>query len=419
MTTTATDPRSDRGPGDGPLPAGDRYILISADCHAGANHETYRAYLEERYLDDFDAWRGEYSNPFRDLQGDGRSRNWDDERRIREQEEDGGVVAEVVFPNTVPPFFPTAMHIARPPAPEEYEHRLAGIRAHNRWLVDFCATHPERRAGIGQIFVNDLDDAIEDVKWIKEHGLRGGVLLPSIPPDVTHYIPPLYSGSYDKLWAVCQDLGVVVNQHSGTGTPDYGPEPAGGVVWLTETAFFSQRSLTHMLAGGAFDRFPGLRFVLTEQGCSWIPNAIAQLDFFHDMMLKTGRVGELKFTPEQITPMKPSEYFARNVRVGVSFPSPREAKAREFIGTANFMWGSDYPHNESTFPHTREGLRLAFAGTDPIELQQVLAGNAAELYDFDLDALAPLAAAVGPTIAEIDEPLETRPRHPSPAFTRR
>ena len=203
-------------------------------------------------------------------QGDGRSRNWDDERRIRDQEEDDGVVAEVVFPNTVPPFFPTAMHIARPPEPDEYELRLAGIRAHNRWLADWCAQYPERRAGIGQIFLNDLDDAIADVRWIKEHGLRGGILLPAVPPDVTHFIPPLYSSHYDPLWAVCEDLGVVVNQHSGTGTPDYGPEPAGGVVWLTETAFFSQRSLTHMLAGGAFERFPELRFVLTEQGCAWI-----------------------------------------------------------------------------------------------------------------------------------------------------
>ena len=45
------------------------YTLISSDCHAGASHDTYRTYLEERYLDDFDAWRGKYKNPFRDLQG--------------------------------------------------------------------------------------------------------------------------------------------------------------------------------------------------------------------------------------------------------------------------------------------------------------------------------------------------------------
>ena len=89
-----------------------------------------------------------------------------------------------MFPNTVPPFFPGFVLFAGPPKPEDYEHRRAGIQAHNRWLVDFCARRPGRRAGIGQIFLNDIDDAIADATWIKEHGLRGGVLLPTIPPDV-------------------------------------------------------------------------------------------------------------------------------------------------------------------------------------------------------------------------------------------
>src|SRR5207247_7319281 len=138
------------------------------------------------------------SNPFRDIQGSGRSRNGDDERRIAELEADG-VVGEVIFPNTVPPFFPTGAVVARPPAPDEYEHRLAGIRAHNRWLADWCASHPHRRAGIGQIFLNDVDDAIEDVRFIAEHGLRGGALLPAVPDDMKH-IKPLYAPDYDPLW---------------------------------------------------------------------------------------------------------------------------------------------------------------------------------------------------------------------------
>ncbi len=60
------------------------YTLVSADCHAGASHDTYRGYLEARYLDDFDAWRAKYKNPFRDLQGDERDRNWNSERRNAE-----------------------------------------------------------------------------------------------------------------------------------------------------------------------------------------------------------------------------------------------------------------------------------------------------------------------------------------------
>src|SRR6476619_4399932 len=176
----------------------DRYTIISADCHAGASHEMYREYLEKKYLDDFDAWRNKYKNPFRDLQDGGRIRNWDDDRRIGDLEQDG-IVGEVVFPNTVPPFFPSFVLFARPPKPDEYEHRLAGIRAHNRWLADWCAEYPDRRAGIGQIFLNDIDDAIDDVKWIKEHGLRGGILLPTIAPDVS-WVKPLYHSDYEPLW---------------------------------------------------------------------------------------------------------------------------------------------------------------------------------------------------------------------------
>ena len=49
---------------------------------------------------------------------------------------------------------------------------------------------PQRRAGIGLIHLNDLDDAIEDVKWIAENGLRGGVLLP-LPSPAEHWLKPL------------------------------------------------------------------------------------------------------------------------------------------------------------------------------------------------------------------------------------
>ena len=181
----------------------EHYTIISADCHAGGSHKQYREYLDPRYLDDFDAWRGKYKNPFRDLGDTRRYRNWDNEMRNGQQEADG-VVGEVVFPNTVPPFFPSFVLFAQPPKPDEYEHRLAGIRAHNRWLVDWCGEFPERRAGIGQIFLNDIDDAIEDVRWIKEHGLRGGILLPNISPDV-NWVKPLYDPIYDR--ALGRDRG--------------------------------------------------------------------------------------------------------------------------------------------------------------------------------------------------------------------
>jgi hypothetical protein len=81
------------------------------------------------------------------------------------------------------------------------------------------------------------------------------------------------------------------------------------------------------------------------------------------------------------------------------------------------MWGSDYPHHEGSPPFSRESLRRAFAGVAASELHQILAVNAAEVYGFDLDVLAPLAAVHGPTVAEINQPYEGVPEGAtSPCF---
>ena len=82
------------------------------------------------------------------------------------------------------------------------------------------------------------------------------------------------------------------------------------------------------------------------------------------------------------------------------------------------MWGSDYPHDEGTHPFTKEHLRQVFSDVPPEELQQILAGNAAELYNFDLDALAPEAERVGPTVGEIAEPLTELPDNANQALRR-
>jgi predicted TIM-barrel fold metal-dependent hydrolase len=385
----------------------DRYTIISADTHAGANHETYREYLDPAFHDDFDAWRGKYKNPWKDLRDtDLRVRNWDDDRRDSDQLPDG-VVGEVVFPNTVPPFYPGFVLFAGPPKPEDYAHRRAGIQAHNRWLVDFCGRKPEQRAGIGQIFLNDIDDAIADATWIKEHGLRGGVLLPNVAPDVK-WVEPLYHPDYDRLWAALQDLDMPVNLHSGTGSPDYGRFPSVPMIMISEVAFYGLRPFVHMLLSGVFERFPKLKFVITEGSAAAFPPLLEQLDSIIANVRK-GEIGELKYTAENALPRSASEYFMQNCWVGASFPGPLDAEARAAMGPDRFMWGSDYPHDEGTAPYTTEHLRLVFHAVGEAELRRILGENAAKLYGFDMTKLAPLAAKYGPRVAEIARPLDELP----------
>jgi predicted TIM-barrel fold metal-dependent hydrolase len=385
----------------------DHYTIISSDTHAGGSHAAYRDYLEERYRDDFDAWRGRYKNPYKDLGDKRKLRNWDNELRNSQQEADG-VVGEIVFPNTVPPFFPSFVLFARPPTPEEYEHRLAGVRAHNRWLVDFCNEFPDRRAGVGQIFLNDVDDALEDIRWIKEHGLRGGILLPNVPPDAK-WVKPLYDRCYDPVWELCQDLEVPVTIHGGTGNPDYGPYPVSMLLYITETGFYSQRPLTHFILSGVFERFPRLRFVMTETGCAWVPALLDRLDDTIRGIRDTGATGEIRYGDDHVLPRDASEYFRQNVWMGVSNPKPADVAARDRIGLDRFMWGSDYPHDEGTHPYTREHLRARFSDVEVSEVERMLTLNAADLYGFDLDALAPLAQRHGPTVGEVKTPVDAVP----------
>ncbi|MFI8852186.1 amidohydrolase family protein [Streptomyces sp. NPDC053499] len=398
----------------------DRYTVVSADCHAGADLLDYKPYLEKRYHDDFDAWAATYVNPYEDLLADTADRNWNSGRRLAELEADG-IVAEVVFPNTIPPFFPSASLLAPVPTRQELERRWAGLRAHNRWLVDFCGQVPGRRAGVAQILLNDVEQAAREVRWAREAGLTGGVLLPGVPPGSG--IPELYSKAYDPLWAVCAELDVPVNHHGGSASPPLGDEPAARAVFMVETTWFSHRALWHLVFGGVFRRHPTLRLVLTEQGSGWIPGVLGMLDYYHERLVsaagRSAATAESKFgagLAESMGP-RPSEVWRANVHVGASFMRPHEVPLRERIGLGKIMWGSDYPHDEGTHPYSREGLRAAYAGLPAEEVAAMVGGNAARVYGFDPEFLAPIAARVGPTVAQIAEPLVQAPADAtSPAF---
>jgi len=158
-----------------------------------------------------------------------------------------------------------------------------------------------------------------------------------------------------------------------------------------------------------------LKFVITELGCHWAPGLLHRLD---DIVrnLKSQATGELRFAEGTVTPLLPSEYFGRNCWLGVSQPRVSDIEAARLLGPDRIMWGNDYPHDEGTFPFTRETLRQVFAGASASELRAVLAENAAALYGFDLGALAPYADQHGPTVAEVARPLTALPPNANQAL---
>jgi predicted TIM-barrel fold metal-dependent hydrolase len=129
-----------------------------------------------------------------------------------------------------------------------------------------------------------------------------------------------------------------------------------------------------------------------------------QLDAMY-LAWKAGAIGEIDTTRDPALREKPSFYAKRNCWYGASFPGPQDVRGREVVGVDKILWGSDYPHYEGTYPHSRKAMRHALHDKPEPEVRAILGGNAAALYGFELAKLQGWADQYGPTPAEIAAPL--------------
>jgi predicted TIM-barrel fold metal-dependent hydrolase len=382
----------------------ERTAIISVDGHVRAARATYRDYVERRHLDVFDEWvRSQEELGVPDQGGvqpglDAASQ-WDSEFRMKDMESQG-VVAEVLFPNGVPFEGSPAQDASAFSGPELDR---AARMAYNRWLADFCALAPGRRAGQALISFDDVEQAVRDIHWARDQGL-GGVMMPALRPGGTFFFDP----ALDPVWAACVDVDLPVSQHGGSGVPAYGPQGFAAIMTLAlEHSFYSGRSLWQLILGGVFERFSDLRIAFVETEADWIAPAIRKLDRRLDW--GDDWTGWAKVLQRQRTfSGRAREYWAANCSSGISpftiDQIPLEEVARpsaeydEFaIGCDNAMFGVDYPHFESIFPGTGEHVENLI-GDPHITTEvarKILCENAARVYGFDLGLLHPDIDRVG------------------------
>ena len=274
------------------------------------------------------------------------------------------------------------------------------LHGYNRWLADFCAAAPGRRAGCIPIDLHDMDRAVEEIGWAREAGLSGGVMLPAM--SATSGLRGYTDDYYEPFWSACEDHGTVVTLHTGaSGTPTdarqlYDAE-RGGMVGLYEVFVFTRRPLWFMIFGGVFDRHPHLRVVITENGVQWLPSLVRDMEQFFDTH---GSAPVRRYLR-----MRPAEYVERHVWLGGSLMRRSEAEMRHEIGVDRLMWGADYPHLEGAAPVHREVLRHVFGGLPEEDIRRILGLNAVDLWGFDLAQLEAVAEVSGPTVDDLAEPL--------------
>jgi len=286
-----------------------------------------------------------------------RPSGWDPVERLKDQDLDG-VVAEVLYSSLGIVLF----HM------KDLELQQACLRVYNSWLAEFCRHEPRRLVGIGLYTLKALPD-VSEIERCAKLGLKGMLILASDTVDL-----PYSDEHFDPLWQACAEANMPVSLHKPlvSGMPLTPAMPTMADMQI-HVIHIVEQCLTRMVYGGVFERFPTLKVVSAENDVGWIPNWVHRLDHVHSLVAKAKRL-----------PLKPSEYVQRNVWATFQ-DDPLGPATWQFFGKDNYMWASDFPHADSTFPHSLRVIDENFAGVPSDITRNIVFSNAKRLYSIGVE----------------------------------
>ena len=285
---------------------------------------------------------------------------WDPTARLAEQDSDG-IGAEFLYPTV-------GMMLCNHP---DFDYKKACFDAYNLWLQEYCSFAPDRLFGLAQTAVRSVDEAIDDLRKIKEMGFKG-VMLPGEPAYEDYHHP-----DYDALWQAAVDLDMPISFHILT-TGGHSLRHHRGPKLNSFLAIIRgcQDIIGTFIFGGVFERNPELKLVCVEADAGWAPHYMYRMDHGyqrHRFWMKCDEMARL-----------PSEYFRENVYL--TFQDDWVAfKMSDLCNVRRLMWANDFPHSDSTWPKSRELLATHTADLSDDERRWILRDNVAELYKLDVN----------------------------------
>jgi predicted TIM-barrel fold metal-dependent hydrolase len=289
------------------------------------------------------------------------------EGRMVDMEKDG-IDAEIVFPS-----LGLWLYCVSDP-----EAELASCEIYNDWNSSYLSGHLDRFVRCAVLPVQNLLNTQAELKRVAAMGFTAAMLPSVTPTGIAKYNDP----SWDPVFHLAGELGIVFVLHTGTGAETVIAERGPGAAVINYSLQMSDgiSSVMYLVAGGVLDRNPKAKVAVIECGASWLPALAERMDevyVAHDIFVRP------KLS------MMPSQIISRQVLA--SFQHDRACIfARGVTGTHSFMFASDYPHAEGTFPHTRSVLEHLFDGIDITEQEKldILGGTAIRLFRLDNPAAA-------------------------------
>ena len=283
-----------------------------------------------------------------------RSGGWDPAERIKDMDMDG-VEVEIFY---------TGLGMMLHGHPDE-EFQQDALRAYNEWAHDYASYDPRRLLPVASISMTDVEESITELTRCKKAGFVG--IFISNDPDKQHrYDNP----KWEPFWSACEEMDMPINIHILTNQGARMGAEGNLLTWYMQLPIHATSCILDMITAGVFERHPKLKLVSVENDIGWLAHHLKRLE--HASNRFSARFPEMK--------MNAADYWRRHVYATFQDDVPG-VMTRHLIGIDNLMWGSDYPHFDSTFPNSRQEIAKNFAGVPESEMEKILGGNMRKLYN--------------------------------------
>ena len=249
----------------------------------------------------------------------------------------------------------------------------AYCRAYNRWCEDFRGAESGRIFPMAHVAMHDPEMAHAELKRCLKAGFRGMF----VAPEPVNGKSPAHP-DFDPLWHELEDAGLPACLHvivrfnrileNPTRHHNLLVEPSRTFAFAMGATYQVIPAMASLVMSGHFDRFPNLKLLCVEAGAGWAPYIAHRLDEKYEM-----------FGYAEKTKLEPSEYMKKNVYYVVE---PREKNIdsmMDIIGERQFLWGSDYPHVDSS-ADALDQIFESTAGLSDARRRMVLGEYARALY---------------------------------------
>ncbi len=290
---------------------------------------------------------------------------------------------------------------------------LACVRAYNDWHIDeWAGSYPERIIPMSIMPLWDVDLMADEIRRTAAKGCHS-VTFSENPEKLG--LPGLHLDYWDPFFQACQDTGTVVCMHIGSSSSMTVTSMDAPVdVSIAITPMNSFLALNDLMWTPICRKFPDIMIAMSEGGTGWIPYALERMDYTY--------AHHRAWTGADFGGLTPTEIFHRNF--STCFIDDRAGiDLRHKVGIDRMTWECDYPHSDSTWPHSADLLAHSLEGVPDEEVDKITHLNAMKIYQFDPFSIRPreqcTVGALKAEAADVDVSLRSMGRGKGTPMTAR